>query len=170
MNRSRLTSPDRERVGRVFEQHRGYVEALAVQHAGVDDAPDVVAEVGLRLCQSLNGLRDPEAIRTWIYRLTVSCARDLHRDRSRLARTREQLTAFSAPETSVVEPDEYIRDQQRRDAFLEALDRLRSRDKRLICNSLGLGGVSVSNGADRVALSRARQRLREQLLRDPRLS
>lgn len=167
--RRRLTRQGRDRVGRVFEEHRGYVEALAVQHAGVDDAPDVVAEVGLRLCQNLNGLRDRSAIRTWIYRVTVSAARDLHRDRTRVERTKDQLAAVTSPADAIVEPDEYLRNGRRRDAFLEALNRLKSRDKQLICNTLEDSGVSVSNGADRVALSRARQRLREHLLNDPRL-
>jgi RNA polymerase sigma-70 factor, ECF subfamily len=166
----RLKAADRERIGEVFEEHRGFVEAVAIQHAGREDAPDVVAEVGLRLCTGLNGLRDATAIRSWIFRVTVSAARDLHQDRARQDRAREALTAVTSPSDAVLEPDEYVRDAQRRDAFMEALNRLRSRDRRLICNSLGLDRVPVSDGADRVALHRARQRLREALLTDPRLT
>jgi RNA polymerase sigma factor (sigma-70 family) len=167
--RHRLTEADRRRIGAVFEEHRGFIEAVAIRHAGVDQAPDVVAEVGVRLCQSLNGLRARDAIRTWIYRVTVSAAHDLHRDQARLARARAQLETLTSPHESVVEPDEYLRDQQRRDAFMEALNRLKSRDKTLICNMCALDDVSGTSSADRVALHRARQRLREQLLRDPRL-
>jgi RNA polymerase sigma factor (sigma-70 family) len=170
MSRGRLKAADRERIADVFEQHRGFVEAVAIQHAGRDDAPDVVAEVGLRLCTSLNGLREPDALRAWIYRVTVSAARDLHKQRVRLERTREAVQAVSSPSDAILEPDEYLRDNRRRDAFLEALNRLKNRDRRLICNSLGLERVSVSDGADRVALHRARQRLREALLTDPRLT
>jgi RNA polymerase sigma factor (sigma-70 family) len=169
MKRARLTAADRRRIGDVFEAHRGFVEAVATQHVGREDAPDVVAEVGLRLCTSLNGLREPDAIKTWIFRVTVSVSRDLHRSRARLDRSREALEASHAPHSAVVEPDEYVRDERRRDAFLEALNRLKRRDRRLICNSLGLDAVSVPDSADRVALFRAKQRLREVLLRDPRL-
>lgn len=170
MKRERLTAADRRRIADVFEQHRGYVEALAIQHAGRDQAGDVVAEVALRLCTSLNGLREPAAIRSWIYRVTVSAARDLHRDQARLDRTRDAIAVSSSPTDRVEHPDEYVRDVRRRDAFRDALDRLKGRDRRLICNSLGLGEVSVSDSADRVALHRARNRLREVLLQDPRLS
>jgi RNA polymerase sigma factor (sigma-70 family) len=163
---AKLTARDRDRIGRVWEDHRGYVEALAVQHAGREHAGDVVAEVGLRLCTHLNGLRDRQAIRTWIYRVTVSAARDLYQDQARQAHAREQLEAFAGTGQAVVVPDEHVRDGRRRDAFLEALERLKTRDKRLICNSLGLKGVPVVlGGADRVALSRARQRLRDLLTR-----
>lgn len=170
MTRTRLTAADRRRIATTFETHRGFVEAVAVQHVGREDAAEVVAEVALRLCTSLNGLREPEAIRTWIYRVTVSAARDLHTDRTRLSRTREAVAAATLPTDRVEHPDEYVRDNRRRDAFVEALNRLKTRDRRLICNSLGLEGVRVSDSADRVALHRARQRLREVLLQDPRLT
>lgn len=169
MHRDRLTAGDRQRIGRVFEEHRSFVEAVAVQHAGRDDAPDVVSEVGLRLCTSLNGVRDPAAIRTWIYRVTVSVARDLHADRSRLDRARGALAAVTTPHEAVVDPDEEVRASRRREAFHDALERLRSRDKSLICYSLGLSGVRVPEADNRMALSRARQRLRTVLQSDPRL-
>lgn len=166
----RLTEADRRRIESVFEDHRGFIEAVATQHAGHIDAPDIVGAVGLRLCQSLNGLRDPKAIRTWIYRVTVSVARDHVSDRLGLERTREQLAAVSSAEEHVEVPDEVVQRRQRAEAFREALDRLKKPEKRLICNSLEPGRVHVSNGADRVALHRARQKLRRYLLSDPRLS
>lgn len=169
MHRSRLTAGDRQRIGRVFEEHRPFVEAVAVQHAGRDAAADVVAEVGLRLCTSLNGVRDPEAIRGWIYRVTISVSRDLHADRARLERARGALAAVTTPHESVMDPDDEIRASRRRDAFRDALERLRSRDKTLICHTLGLNRVPVPDAADRKALSRARQRLRTILQTDPRL-
>jgi len=169
--RVRLNEADRKRIGDVFAQHRGFVEAVAVQEVGHDEAPDVVAEVGLRLCQSMNGLRDPGAIRTWIYRVTVSVARDTHADRARFERTRDRLAAFTNPHEAVVDPDEHLRNARRHEAFTDALNRLKSHDKTLICHSLGLGTVYVAHDAtDRRALSRARQRLRAYLIRDPRVT
>lgn len=169
MKRTRLTAADRARIGDVYDAHRGFIEAVAMQQVGRDDAPDVVAEVGLRLCQSLNGLREPEAIRTWIYRVTVSAARDFHQARGRLARVREALTI--TPPDHAIGLTDTVFCQQRVDAFRTALDRLKSRDKRVICNSLHLDSVPVpSDGAARVALHRARQRLRETLLTDPRFT
>lgn len=170
MARTRLTAADRDRIGGVFETHRGYVEALAVQHAGREHAAEVVAEVGLRLCTSLNGLREPAAIRVWIYRVTLNAIRDLHADGLRLERTREAVAASTLPSDAIENPDEYVRDARRRDAFLEALNRLKSRDRTLICNELGLRRDYVSDGADRVALHRARQRLREIVLQDQRIN
>jgi DNA-directed RNA polymerase specialized sigma24 family protein len=166
--KQRLTEADRERIGDVFETHRGFVEAIAVQQVGRDDAGDVVAQVGLRLCQSLNGLRDPQAVRTWIYRVTVSVAKTFQRDRGRLERTREQIAAFT-PAPPVVVPDAVVQEGQRRDALTEALNRLKCRERRLICNTLASDVVFVPSGADRVALSRARSRLRNFLINDPRL-
>lgn len=169
MARARLTESERQHVGSVFDEHRGFVEAVAIQHAGRDDAPEVVALVGLRLCQSLNGLRDRDAIRTWIFRVTVSAARDVQRDRRRFDDTRAHVAAVTTPTSAVLDPDDIVREGQRRDALRQALNRLKSREKTLICNSLDLDRVFVSGTADRVALSRARRRLRTFLQSDPRM-
>lgn len=169
-DRSRLSASDRLRIGQVFEEHRPFVEAVAVQHAGRDDAPDVVAEVGLRLCTSLNGLREAGAVRAWIYRVTVAAARDVHRARVRLDRTREAVAAATTAHEAIEDPDEVVQRNRRQQAFLDALDRLKSREKTAICHTLGLGSVSVLDAADRQALSRARRRLRDVLQSDPRLA
>ncbi len=166
---NRLTESDRERIGDVFEEHRGFVEAVAVRHAGRDDAGDVVAEVGLRLCQSLNGLRDPAAIRGWIFRLTVNVSRDTVRSRQARERVQGAIASTTRPEDAVVDPDDLVRSSRRRDALASAYDRLNCRDRRLIGNDLGLGRVYVGDGADRVARHRARRRLRDLLRDDPRM-
>lgn len=163
-------SEERRRIGRVFEEHRGFVEAVAVQHAGRDDAADVVSEVGLRLVQSLNGLREPKAVRSWIYRLTVNVSRDMVRERFVLEHTKERISATTSPHERTVDPDETVRLGRRRDALRDAVARMKTRDRSLICNDLGLGRVHVGDGADRVARHRARLRLRQLLDRDPRMS
>lgn len=162
-DRARLSAGDRDRIGRVFEEHRPFVEAVAVQHAGRDDAADVVAEVGLRLCTALNGLREPGAVRAWIYRVTIAAARDHHRARARFARTRDAVAASVHEHEAVEDPDDLVHQAERSARLTAALDRLKSREKSLICHSLGHASVSVLDAADRQALSRARRRLREWL-------
>lgn len=167
--RARLSAADRQRIGHVFETHRGFILALARQHVGRDHAGDVLAEVALRLCTSLNGLRQDDAIRTWLYRVTLSAVHDLRNAGARLERVREAIAVDAGVLLPVIEPDIIVLRRQRADALVDALNRMRSRDKSLICHSLDLGGVSVSSdAADRKALSRARGRLREALQQDPR--
>lgn len=156
--RRRLTVDQRDHVRATFEEYRGYVEAVATQHVGAEHAPDVVGEVGLRLCRSLNGLREPSAVRAWVYRVTVSAARDHYRKQERLERTREHLAATSSEYEAVVDPDVEVARAQQRSDFYKALDRLKGSEKTAIRNAL-LGSV-VFGGTERVALTRAKARLR----------
>lgn len=165
MDRAPLSPADSDRVGQVFEAHRSYVESVATRYVGYADAPDIVAEVGLRLCQSLNGLRNPGAIRAWILRTTVNAARDWQRDRARGWRLEARIVVFDRPEFAVVDPDEALHRSDRAALVRRGLDQLKRSEKRLLCNSVGLDGVSVvQDGADRTATSRARAKLKAVLL------
>jgi RNA polymerase sigma factor (sigma-70 family) len=168
VKRSRLAENERERVAEVFEEHRRYIEGVAVSQVGRDAAPDVVQEVGVIMCRSLNGLRDPGAIRAYLYRVTVNAARMIRRTNLRHDRTREALEVYERAEQAVAHPDEHIRDNERREAFREALEDLKPRDKRLICDDLDGRRILTSDSTRRMALSRARVRLRDLLRNDPR--
>lgn len=93
-----LTDDEAERVGRLFEAHRPFVESIARNHAPTrDDVPDVVQNVGVRMCQSLRGFRGEASITTWLYSVTVSTAIDLFRkERTHLYRPREAISQLVA--------------------------------------------------------------------------
>lgn len=112
-----LTDDEAERVGRLFEAHRPFVESIARNHAPTrDDVPDVVQNVGVRMCQSLRGFRGDASITTWLYSVTVTTAIDLFRkERTHLYRPR--LAIGSVVEIQV------LREYRRSPAFDE-----RSRD------------------------------------------
>ena len=49
-----------------------------------DDAQDAVGQAVLLAWQSLDRLRDPEALRAWLVKITVNCARQQCRHRGRV--------------------------------------------------------------------------------------
>jgi RNA polymerase sigma-70 factor (ECF subfamily) len=60
----------------VFRQHAPYVGALALKLlAHADDADDVVQDVFIQVHRDLHRLRDPDALRPWLRRITVRRAR-----------------------------------------------------------------------------------------------
>lgn len=161
MDRAPLEPDDAELVGRVFEAHRAYVEAVAIRYVGFADAPEIVAEVGLRLCQSLNGVRAPGAIRGWILRATVNAARDWQRDRAKTWRTLAAAAIFERPDSAICDPEADLERAERARRLRAAVDRLNPSEKTAIRHTLGLHSVSSDkNGAERAANSRARAKLR----------
>ena len=53
-----------------------HIRRMVVSHA---DAEDAVSQAVLLAWQSLDRLRDPEALRAWLVKISVNCARQLNR-------------------------------------------------------------------------------------------
>ncbi len=81
-DRQALSDAERQRVAEVFETHGRLIEGVALSqvHGDRAEAAEVVQDVAVLVCRHLNGLRDPAAIRSWLYQVTVRAA--VHRYRA----------------------------------------------------------------------------------------
>lgn len=158
-------SPEQEaRVGEVFSTHQRLIERVASRYTSSQDhVPDIVQEVGVKLCQNLHAFRNESELETWIYRITINAANNYFRRENRHQRIAQR--AIEQPH-EVIDPDDELISGQRMEALADALERIRPQDRRLICNELQADGVLHG---DRTARHRARRQLREQLSDDPRL-
>lgn len=190
--RTVLTEAEADQVADVLSQHRTFVENVARQHSShPKDVPDIIQEVAVRVCQSLNGFRGESEIQTWLYRVTVSAAVDHYRSERRQGRVRERVAAIESAgnhHTSVYVPneqdlssaipevartrlahrpnyEEQVHTSQRLTALKDAVERLRPRQQEVMRDELS--GSSVKNS--KATRHRAIQRLRTMLATDPRL-
>lgn len=164
-------SGDRSAFGRLIERHEPRARAVA---RGLlcerEELEDVVQEAILHAYLALDRLRDPERFGSWLCGIAVNLAR------MRLRRTRPRVsldergggsrlpTATAPPPERALEELEAVRaalallpDGQRQLVFMHYIEGLSCEE---IATLLGR-----SNGAVRVALHRARSRLRRHLLR-----
>ena len=143
---------------------RGYVR-------NSEDVSDLVQEVYLRALQRLHTLEDPERFRSWLYAI----ARNAGLDHVRRAKRRP----VSAMEDELVEPrdvdpgpDELAEVRELSERVRNGAARLNARDATLLAmvTQLGFtptdvaGALGMSHTAAKVAVHRARQRLRNAML------
>jgi RNA polymerase sigma factor (sigma-70 family) len=138
---------------------------------GAEDVNDLVQEVYLRALQRLGTLEDPERFRSWLYAI----ARNAGLDHVRRARRRPA----TAMEDELVEPsdgepgpDELAEVRELADRVRSGAARLNARDSTLLAmvTQLGFtptdvaGALGMSHTAAKVAVHRARQRLRHAMV------
>jgi RNA polymerase sigma-70 factor (ECF subfamily) len=136
-----------------------------------EDVNDLSQEVYLRALQRLSTLEDPERFRSWLYAI----ARNAGLDHVRQARRRPT----SAMEDELVEPreldpgpDEMAEVRELSERVRSSAARLNPRDSTLLAmvTQLGFtptdvaGALGMSHTAAKVAVHRARQRLRNAML------
>jgi RNA polymerase sigma factor (sigma-70 family) len=136
-----------------------------------EDVSDLVQEVYLRALQRLHTLEDPERFRSWLYAI----ARNAGLDHVRRARRRP----ISAMEDELVEPRdvdpgpaELAEVRELSERVRNGAARLNARDSTLLAmvTQLGFtptdvaGALGMSHTAAKVAVHRARQRLRNAML------
>lgn len=160
-----LTDEEAERAGDVFSTHQRFIESVAAQHAAPDQVPDIVQDVAVRVCRGLNGFRSESEITTWLYRVTVNRARSHYQRERRQHLAVEAITTNPVPEPTF-HPDDHVAEGERLAALSAAVERLRPQDRAIICDEVQDVGVLLH---DRRARHRARQRLKQLLVDDPRL-
>jgi RNA polymerase sigma-70 factor (ECF subfamily) len=67
---------------RIYEAYHGKVLAYAAKLLGRDEADDVAQEVFVKIGRSLGTLSDPSKLTSWIYAITLNAVRDAARKRS----------------------------------------------------------------------------------------
>lgn len=161
-----MTEEEAQQAGEVFQTHRRFIESVASRHApSPDHVPDIVQNVGIRLCRGLNGFREEAEITTWLFRVTVNESRNYYIQQRRHERAVEELTLNPMPD-DVLDPDEHVLQAERRRAVHEAIDRLPANHRAIMCDEIRPDAVLLH---DRRTRHRARKRLRMLLQDDPRL-
>lgn len=157
-----LTEADRQRAATVLTEHARFIEAVATRHAAQRDAvPDIVQEVGIRVCQSLHLFRNEAHIKTWLFAVTRNLAVDGHRKASRFADGVDRMATLTVEEVVDVEADlieAETRDRQRRTLRRALHEVCTPRQQEAVRNMLAPSGVSLNR--DKASLFRARRRMR----------
>ena len=99
-----LKRQDRSAQLKFYDRYADLVERIIARIVGVDDdLPDLVHEVFVRALKSIQGLRNAEAITTWVTQIATRTAMDALRRRQ----TRRKWFAFqTSQEPEVVVPEE----------------------------------------------------------------
>ena len=164
-----LNEADARRAGEVFSEHRGFVESVARRHASTPaDIPDIVQDVGVKICTGLNGFRGEAELRSWLHRVTVNCARDRFRaNRWQIERPRQAVAVVQGEEGYDGDLNGHVQRRERANALHEGLAHLRSdRTREGIRDELRTGSVLLNRKTRWGAL----QRLRGILADDPRIT
>jgi len=167
---------------RIHDAYYAKVLACATEFLGRDDADDVAQEVFVKIDRSLDSLREPSRLNSWIYSITLNTIRDFSRKRrvtpDSLSDTRLEVdgtaSAVDIADAGSRTPDELI---ERRDMMACYLDYVHDlspayRDVYVLSEFEGLsdaaiaGRLGISRGAVKIRLHRARARLVETLRRD----
>jgi RNA polymerase sigma-70 factor (ECF subfamily) len=99
-----LKRQDRSVQVRFYDRYADLVERIIARIVGVDDElPDLVHEAFMRALNAIQGLRNAEAITTWMTQIATRTAMDALRRRQ----TRRKWFSFrTSPEPEIVMPEE----------------------------------------------------------------
>jgi RNA polymerase sigma-70 factor, ECF subfamily len=177
------TFPD---FAQVYEAYHDKVVGYASKLLGRDEAEDVSQEVFVKVGRSLGTLSDPSKLTSWIYAITLNTVRDVARKHAAApprgsagssARTDgEEAPIVDLPDTGSRTPEE---DSIRNEMVACYLDYARQLPPKLyevyvlgefehLSNEEIARRLSVSLGAVKIRLHRARARLNEELRRNCR--
>jgi RNA polymerase sigma-70 factor, ECF subfamily len=167
--------------------HNAYyakVVACATKFLGRDDADDVAQEVFIKIGRSLGALSKPSKLNAWVYAITLNTIRDFAR--KRLAAPESHVVtrlevggaadAFEIPDIRSRAPDESVERREMIVCFLDYVGDLPPAyyEVYVLSEFEGLSDsdiaerLSISRGAVKIRLHRARTRLAEALRRDCR--
>jgi RNA polymerase sigma-70 factor (ECF subfamily) len=162
------------------------VVAYAAQLLGRDEADDVAQEVFVKVGRSLGTLADPSKLTSWIYAITLNAVRDTARKRcsspdrfpGSLGSTREDGEGESAisriPDTHSRTPEETVARNEMVACYLDYVKQLPPSYHEVyvlsefedLSNEEIANRLSLSLGAVKIRLHRARAKLREELRRN----
>jgi RNA polymerase sigma-70 factor, ECF subfamily len=136
-----------------------------------EDARDVTQEAYLRAYKGLDKFRGDARFTTWLYRITANCASS-HRSRQAKHRHDELDEQDLPPDTRPgSDPEARAEDSLERDRVSEALRELPENLRRVVVlrdvydlpHEAIAAELGITEGAAKVRLHRARQKLRERL-------
>jgi RNA polymerase sigma-70 factor (ECF subfamily) len=153
-------------LSRIFEAYHGRVVAYAAKLIGRDGADDIAAEVFIKVGRALDALSDEAKLTSWIYAITLNSVRDAARARAsreaKLVATRD--SGERTPEETALRNEmvacylDHVRQLPRSYYDVYALSELEE-----LSNAEIAARLSISVGAVKIRLHRARARLHEAL-------
>jgi RNA polymerase sigma factor (sigma-70 family) len=168
---ARVRSGDEQAFTELYLEHRDAVQKVASQHLrDPDAAADVVQDTFVKALECLPSLRDPDRLRPWLKSIARHAAIDAIRRRSRtITFDPDVQESFEAPEfgpASLAEVRELVRRVD------ECVAGLSKRDATALAMVAHLGftpdqvgaALHLTPGAAKVAVHRARRRLRQALV------
>ena len=166
---AQVRNGDQEAFGALYAAHVRAVNAAVYDRVrDAETRADVVQECFVRALKRLDHLRDPASFRPWLLAIARNTAVDHVRAERNADAEEEALQALPDP---VAGPDDLAEFAELATQVRDGLVRLSRRDATALTMALQLGlstqelavALGVSPGAAKVALHRARQRLRQAL-------
>lgn len=104
LRRTPKTPPFDDILAEYYEPLYRHVRRMVVSH---DDAKDVMQEAMLRIFQGLDGLKDPSAVRTWVWRIATNEAL------RHLSRRHDTDTGLDDKDLTELEDEPYVDNSDR---------------------------------------------------------
>lgn len=167
---ARLRAGDRDAFTELYRAHAGAVRAAVSDRVRQPDLQaDAVQEAFARALERLDTLRDPSAFRPWLLSIARHTAVDHVRPYSRVADLTEEM-AVAVPDQEP-DPQQWAELHEMAALVRNSFARLSRRDATAVALATHFGlstddlaaALGVSPGAAKVALHRARRRLRQGL-------
>jgi RNA polymerase sigma-70 factor (ECF subfamily) len=164
----RKNEKDAAVFGHLVREHKRAVFGVAyAKLRNVHDAEDITQDVFVEMYRNLRKLKNPEKIRPWLHKVTLSRCKDNLRKRLRRER-RERMFAGSIPQKHLA--DSQV-EAERRSAVLEAIELLSEKHRLVIMlryyARLSYADISKTTGLSKGTISNylqaAKRRLRENL-------
>jgi RNA polymerase sigma-70 factor, ECF subfamily len=167
----------------IHDAYYAKVIACATKFLGRSDADDVAQEVFVKIARSLGTLSEPSKLNAWIYAITLNTIRDFARRRrvspdcpADPAVESGDAGAFDVADTRARTPDESIERRDMIACYLDYVGQLPPayHEVYILSEFDGLSDdeiarrLSITRGAVKIRLHRARARLAEALRRDCR--
>jgi RNA polymerase sigma-70 factor (ECF subfamily) len=175
-------------IAQIYVAYHGKVLAYAAKLLGRDEADDIAQEVFVKIGRSLGTLSDPSKLTSWIYAITLNAVRDAARKRSscpdRPSRRPDSLSADGErdspmariPDAGTPTPEEAAIRNEMVACYLDYVNQLPRNYQEVyvlsefehLSNDEIARRLSLSLGAVKIRLHRARARLHEELRRNCR--
>lgn len=167
----------------IYEAYHGRVRAWVAKLIGPDEADDVTQEVFVKIGRSLNTLKDPSKLSSWVFAIAANAVRDAARKRSsrpdRMTEGREgagegrdgAAMLAEIPDDRSRSPEERIARNEMVACYLDYVSQLPrsyyevyvlSELEALSCGQIARR-LSLSAGAVKIRLHRARAQLNKKL-------
>ncbi len=174
---SKAKAGDRRAFGQLVETYQAQILALAYDLMGnYDDASDLAQDAFIRAFKSLGSFEERARFSTWLYRITVNLAMDVHRKRKRRPTSSfdDHFRDGAPPETTpnlVEMPSDALERDEIHKILTDALDRLTENQRtatvlkyfhQLSCKEIA-EVMGCAEGTVRIHLHRALNHLRNRV-------
>ena len=79
----------------LYQQHQSYVRSILYRLVGPNLVDDAVQECFLKVWKSRDNFKGESSLKTWIHRIAINVAHDLHRSKKREVQTEKEQDTVS---------------------------------------------------------------------------